>query len=72
MTPGYVMGFQQPIAPGRLTLFAEGKLPLMDAVLLMQDLIEAGRLPELPPNFFHCAQYCVDMGYCTTYGRLQH
>lgn len=69
MTPGYVMGFQQPVAPARLEAFAEGGLDSNEIVLLMQDLIEIGAFPSLSSQFFFCAQHCVEQGLCTVTGR---
>jgi hypothetical protein len=70
MISNYQLTFQQPIAPQRLQDFLDGKLDLTETVLLMQDVLETGMIHRLSPEFFFAAQYCVDQGYCTVYGRL--
>jgi hypothetical protein len=69
MNPGYVMGYQQPVALGRCSDLTEGKLDVDDIVLLMQDLCEAGVLSQLSSQFHWLAQHCADNGFVTVYGR---
>jgi hypothetical protein len=40
------------------------RLPVM-----LQDIIEAGALADLPMRFAHAAQHCVDQGLCYYTGR---
>jgi hypothetical protein len=72
MISNYQLGFQQPVAPQRLQDFIDGKLDLNETVLLMQDVLETGLIHRLSSPFFFAAQYCVDQGYVTVYGRLLH
>ena len=72
MTPGYVMGFQLPVAPARLEAFIAEELDHDDIVLLLQDVIEANMLSQLSSQFFFAAQHFVDQGLCTVNGRMLH
>lgn len=49
--------------------FAAGKISVYAAPQLMQDILEAGALPELSPRFSLAAQHYVDQGLCYFSGR---
>ena len=68
MTPSYTMGFMQPVAPARCQALLDGTLDIDDIVLLVQDLLEIGKLPS--PVFYNLAEYFVEIGLCTVTGRL--
>jgi hypothetical protein len=72
MTPGYLMGYQEPVQTARVKDFVQGRLDIDDMVLLAQDVIEAGVLPSLSVKFFTLAQHMVDRRLCTCTGRALH
>ena len=68
----YEMGFRQPVETARVEAFLNGELSLNEIVVLMQDIIEAGVLPALPPSVYNMAAHCVEAGFCTVTGRKLH
>ena len=70
MNPNYVMSYQRPVALDRLNDLTEGKLDTDDIVLLMQDICEAGVLPQLSSQFHELALHCVENNLVTVYGRM--
>lgn len=53
----------------RLEQFDKAQISFAGMVMLMQDLLEAGALSELPPKYTTAALHCLAHGYCTINGR---
>jgi len=49
--------------------FATGGVSVYAIPRMLQDILEAGALPELPPKFSLAAQHYVDQGLCYFTGR---
>ena len=56
--------------PDRCEAFDRGQISIDGIVMLMQDLILLGILPNLPMKFAVAAQHCVDSGLCSCPGRM--